>query len=47
MCYGVDVDLNWVDSGDQGLSFQKIFKHSEAAKAFEKIALQLIENREG
>lgn len=43
----IPFDLNLVASGDQGLSFQKIFKNSEAARAFEKIALQLIEKQEG
>jgi Mrp family chromosome partitioning ATPase len=38
----IPFDLNLVASGDQGLSFQKIFQNSEAAKAFDKIAVQLI-----
>jgi Mrp family chromosome partitioning ATPase len=43
----IPFDLNLVISGDKGLSFQKIFKNSEAAKAFDKIAQQLMGGKDG
>jgi Mrp family chromosome partitioning ATPase len=42
----IPFDLNIVASGDQGLSFKKIFSNSEAAKTFDKIAVQLIKNQD-
>jgi Mrp family chromosome partitioning ATPase len=41
----IPFDLNLVTSGDQGLSFQNIFQNSEAAKAFDRIAKQMIETK--